>query len=125
MCSSAKVIPPASRSVSMSPVTLASGAFAGVIPTAGTSPVSRSVSTCRLYPSNSTDRDLRPCRIWPSSTLMRRSLAHPAAQRRRRPGQVCVLVTDLAGHRHRLGRGLVTELAGGEGFHLVQPAQHL
>jgi hypothetical protein len=49
----------------------------GVMPTAGTSPVSRSRRTCRLYPSNSTERDLRPCRMSPSSTLIRRSLATP------------------------------------------------
>ncbi|HEX3958164.1 MAG TPA: hypothetical protein VHZ03_16260, partial [Trebonia sp.] len=49
----------------------------------------------------------------------------PAAQRRRRPGQVHVLVAHLAGDRHRAGRGLVTEVAGDEGFHLIQQAQHL
>ena len=77
MCSSARVSPAASRSAAMWPVTLASGALAGVIPTTGTRPVSRSRSTCRLYPSNSIERDLRPCRIWLSSTLIRRSLATP------------------------------------------------
>src|SRR5215510_1652520 len=77
MCSSASCHPAASRSAVMSPVTLASGRLAAVIPTAGTSPVSRSRSTCRLYPSNSTERDLRPCRISASSTLIRRSRATP------------------------------------------------
>src|SRR5689334_13884240 len=59
------------------PVTAASGTLAAVIPTAGTRPVSRSRSTCRLKPPNSTERDLRPCRIWSSSTLIRRSSATP------------------------------------------------
>ena len=50
---------------------------------------------------------------------------HPAAQRRRRAGAVHVLVTDLAGGRHRSGRRLVAGLAGDEGFHPLQQAQHL
>jgi hypothetical protein len=40
--------PAASRSAVMPPVTLASGALAGVMPTAVTMPESRSVSTWRL-----------------------------------------------------------------------------
>ena len=37
---------------------------------------------------------------------------HPAAQRQRRAGAVHVLVTDLAGDRHRRGGGLIACLAG-------------
>ena len=109
----------------MSPVTLASGALAGVMPTAGTRPVSRSRSTCRLYPSNSTERDLRPCRISAVLDADPPVFGHPAAQRRRRAGQVHVLVADLPGGRHRRGRGLVAGLPGDERVHLVQQAQHL
>src|SRR5579885_1265535 len=73
------------RSASRASVTLASGALAGVSPTACTRPVSRSYSTCRLYPSTRRLRLLRSWRIWASSRLMRRSLA----TRRRRVGSPC------------------------------------
>jgi hypothetical protein len=50
---------------------------------------------------------------------------HPAAQRRRRAGQVHVLVADLAGDGHRRSRRRVPELAGGERLYLVQQPQDL
>jgi len=50
---------------------------------------------------------------------------HPAAQRRRRPAEVCVLVADLAGDRHRGSRGPGALLAGGECLDPVQETQHL
>ena len=95
------------------------GALARVMPTAGTSPVSRSRSTCRLYPPNSTERDLRPCRISASSMLIRRPMATPR-RKAPAPGQIGVLVPYLPGGRHRSGRGLVAGLPGGERFHPVQ-----
>ena len=49
------------------------GAYAEVV----RSPVSRSRSTCRMQPSNSTERDLWPCLISLSSMLIRRSRATP------------------------------------------------
>jgi hypothetical protein len=124
MCSSDKVNPAASRPAAMASVTLASGALAGVMPTAGIRPVSRSRSTCRLQPSNSTERDLRPCRIWPSSTLIRRSSATPRRSAGAGPGQIHVLVADLPGGRHRLAGGLIARLAGDERPDLIQQAQH-
>src|SRR6266478_591219 len=77
MCNSFKATFCRSRSSLIASVTLASGALAGVIPTARMRPLSRSWSTWRLYPSTRTLRLLRPWRICPSSTLMRRSLATP------------------------------------------------
>ena len=124
MRSSARCHPAAPRSAATSPATAASGTLAGVRPTADTRPVSRSRLTCRLYPSNSTDRDLRPCRLSGSSTLIA-GPGPPAAQRQRRAGAVHVLVTDLAGDRHRRGGGLIARLAGDERFHLAQQAQYL
>ena len=50
---------------------------------------------------------------------------HSAAQRRRRAGQVHVLVADLPGGRHGRGRGLVAGLPGDERLDLIQQAQHL
>ena len=88
MCSSARRCPAASRSAAMESVTLASGALAAVMPTAGIRPVSRSRSTCRLYPLNSTDLLLRPWRMSASSTLIRRSVATPRRRTgARRPGR--------------------------------------
>ena len=50
---------------------------------------------------------------------------HPAAQRRRHPGQVHVLVADLAGDSGRCLRGLRAGLPGQERLHLRQQAQYL
>src|SRR5437868_2449387 len=77
MCNSFKETACVARSALMASVTLASGALAGVIPTARIRPLSKSCSTCRLYPSTRTLRLLRPWRICPSSALIRRSLATP------------------------------------------------
>jgi hypothetical protein len=50
---------------------------------------------------------------------------HAAAQRRRRAGQVHVLVADLAGGRDRRGRGLIASPAGHERLDLIEQPQHL
>lgn len=89
MCNSTRVVSWAARSAAMSPVTVASAALAGMMPTAGTKPLSRSVSTWRLYPSTSVDSDLRPWRMCASSTLIRRSLATPRRRLAMPAGVTC------------------------------------
>ena len=92
----------------MSPATAASGTLAGVRPAADTRPVSRSRLTCCLYPSNSTDRDLRPCRLSRSSTLF----AGPGPPRGAAPAPG--RSSPCPGHG-----------PGDDRFHLVQRAQYL
>jgi hypothetical protein len=50
---------------------------------------------------------------------------HPAAQRRRRAGQVHILVADLAGHLHSPGRGLVPVMVGHEGSDPIEEPRYL
>ena len=79
----------AATSAAIASVTLASGALAGVTPTATIRRASRSRSTWRLSPSTSRLRLCRPWRISASSTLIRRSAATPW----RRVGVPCGAVT--------------------------------
>ena len=57
--------------------------------------------------------------------LIRRSLATPWRSAGAVAGQVRVLVTDLPGGRHRLGRGLIASQAGDERLHEIKEAQYL
>ena len=49
---------------------------------------------------------------------------HAAAQRRRRAGQIHILVADLAGGGHRRSCSLVAGLPGEERLHPRQQAQY-
>jgi hypothetical protein len=79
MCQSRRVQCCAARSVSIASVTLASGALAGVTPTATLRRESRSRSPWRLSPSTSRLRLFRPWRLSASSTLRRHGRQRRAA----------------------------------------------
>ena len=103
------VSPAASRSAVMSPVTLASGALAGGDAHGRDQAGVQVAQHVPLVAVEQHRAGLAPVAHLGVLDADPPVFGHPAAQRRRRPGAVHVLVAHLAGDRHRCGRGLVTD----------------